>query len=160
MTSDLKPKPKLVTVVGTRPELIRLSRIIPALDQNFKHILVHTGQNKDRNLNEIFFKELGIRTPDHYLDVDTSTLATAIGEVFIKTEKILVQAKPNGILVLGDTNSAFAAVLAERMQIPVYHMEAGNRSFDANVPEELNRRIIDHASSFNLPYTEHAKRNY
>ena len=159
MKSDLKTKPKLVTVVGTRPELIRLSRIIPALDQNFDHILVHTGQNKDINLNEIFFQELDIRTPDHYLDVDTSTLATAIGEVLIKTEKILVKTKPNGMLVLGDTNSAFAAVLAERMQIPVYHMEAGNRSFDANVPEELNRRIIDHASSFNLPYTQHAKRN-
>ena len=159
MKSDLKTKPKLVTVVGTRPELIRLSRIIPALDENFDHILVHTGQNKDINLNEIFFQELDIRTPDHYLDVDTRTLATAIGEVFIKTEKILVKAKPNGMLVLGDTNSAFAAVLAERMQIPVYHMEAGNRSFDANVPEELNRRIIDHASSFNLPYTQHAKRN-
>jgi UDP-N-acetylglucosamine 2-epimerase (non-hydrolysing) len=152
-------KPKLITIVGTRPELIRLSRIIPALDQNFDHVLVHTGQNKDRQLNEIFFEELGIRTPDFYLDVDTSSLASAIGEVFIKTEKILIDAKPNGMLVLGDTNSAFAAVLAERMQIPVYHMEAGNRSFDANVPEELNRKIIDHASSFNLPYTQHAKRN-
>ena len=159
MKSTQQSKPKLVTVVGTRPELIRLSRIIPALDISFDQILVHTGQNKDKQLNEIFFEELGIRTPDFYLDVDTSSLASAIGEVFIKTEKILIETKPNGMLVLGDTNSAFAAVLAERMQIPVYHMEAGNRSFDANVPEELNRKIIDHASSFNLPYTQHAKRN-
>ena len=159
MKSTQQLKPKLVTVVGTRPELIRLSRIIPALDISFDQILVHTGQNKDKQLNEIFFEELGIRTPDFYLDVDTSSLASAIGEVFIKTEKILIETKPNGMLVLGDTNSAFAAVLAERMQIPVYHMEAGNRSFDANVPEELNRKIIDHASSFNLPYTQHAKRN-
>jgi UDP-N-acetyl-L-fucosamine synthase len=159
MKSTQQLKPKLVTVVGTRPELIRLSRIIPALDISFDQILVHTGQNKDKQLNEIFFEELGIRTPDFYLDVDTSSLASAIGEVFIKTEKILIETQPNGMLVLGDTNSAFAAVLAERMQIPVYHMEAGNRSFDANVPEELNRKIIDHASSFNLPYTQHAKRN-
>jgi UDP-N-acetylglucosamine 2-epimerase (non-hydrolysing) len=159
MNSAEMRKPKLITILGTRPELIRLSRIIPALDQSFDHVLVHTGQNKDRQLNEIFFEELGIRTPDYYLNVDTSSLATAIGEVFIKSEKILAEIKPNGMLVLGDTNSAFAAVLAERMQIPVYHMEAGNRSFDANVPEELNRKIIDHASSFNLPYTQHAKRN-
>lgn len=149
----------LVTVVGTRPELIRLSRIIPVLDQKFKHVLIHTGQNKDKKLNQIFFDELNIRKPDHYLDVDTSSLAKAIGEVFIKIEKLLIDLNPNGMLILGDTNSAFAAVLAERMQIPVYHMEAGNRSFDANVPEELNRKIIDHASSFNLPYTQHAKRN-
>lgn len=159
MDSNSKQKLCLVTVVGTRPELIRLSRIIPVLDKEFKHILIHTGQNKDKNLNQIFFDELNIRRPDFYLDVDTSSLAKAIGEVFIKIEKFLIESSPNGMLILGDTNSAFAAVLAERMQIPVYHMEAGNRSFDANVPEELNRKIIDHASSFNLPYTQHAKRN-
>jgi UDP-N-acetylglucosamine 2-epimerase len=149
----------IVTIVGTRPEIIRLSRVIPAMDAAFNHILVHTGQNTDPNLSEIFFKELDIRRPDHYLDVDTSSLGSVLGDTLKKVEKVFLDHTPDGVLILGDTNSAISAVLAKRMQIPVYHMEAGNRSFDENVPEETNRRLVDHASDFNLPYTEHARRN-
>ena len=149
----------IVTIVGTRPEIIRLSRVLPAMDAAFNHILVHTGQNTDPNLSEIFFKELDIRKPDHYLDVDTSSLGSVLGDTLKKIEKVFIEHKPDGVLILGDTNSAISAVLAKRMQIPVYHMEAGNRSFDENVPEETNRRLVDHASDFNLPYTEHARQN-
>lgn len=149
----------IVTIVGTRPEIIRLSRVLPAMDAAFNHILVHTGQNTDPNLSEIFFKELDIRKPDHYLDVDTSSLGSVLGDTLKKVEKVFLDHAPDGVLILGDTNSAISAVLAKRMQIPVYHMEAGNRSFDENVPEETNRRLVDHASDFNLPYTEHARRN-
>jgi UDP-N-acetylglucosamine 2-epimerase (non-hydrolysing) len=149
----------IVTIVGTRPEIIRLSRVLPAMDAAFNHILVHTGQNTDPNLSEIFFKELDIRRPDHYLDVDTSSLGSVLGDTLKKVEKVFLDHTPDGVLILGDTNSAISAVLAKRMQIPVYHMEAGNRSFDENVPEETNRRLVDHASDFNLPYTEHARRN-
>jgi UDP-N-acetylglucosamine 2-epimerase len=149
----------IVTIVGTRPEIIRLSRVLPAMDAAFNHILVHTGQNTDPNLSEIFFKELGIRKPDYYLDVDTSSLGSVLGDTLKKVEKVFLDHTPDGVLILGDTNSAISAVLAKRMQIPVYHMEAGNRSFDENVPEETNRRLVDHASDFNLPYTEHARRN-
>ena len=149
----------IVTIVGTRPEIIRLSRVLPAMDAAFNHILVHTGQNTDPNLSEIFFKELDIRKPDHYLDVDTSSLGSVLGDTLKKVEKVFLDHTPDGVLILGDTNSAISAVLAKRMQIPVYHMEAGNRSFDENVPEETNRRLVDHASDFNLPYTEHARRN-
>jgi UDP-N-acetylglucosamine 2-epimerase (non-hydrolysing) len=149
----------VVTVVGTRPEIIRLSRVIPLLDKHFNHILVNTGQNKDPMLSKVFFDELEIRTPDVYLDVDTSTLGAVLGDTLTKIEKVLVEHKPDAVLVLGDTNSAISAVLAKRMHIPVYHMEAGNRSFDENVPEETNRRLVDHVSDFNLPYTEHARRN-
>jgi len=152
-------KPVIVTVVGTRPEIIRLSRVIPALDQATTQIIVHTGQNHDRQLNEVFFEELGIREPDHYLGVDTSSLGSMLGDTLRKIEQVLQDEKPDGLLVLGDTNSSIAALIAKRMFIPVYHMEAGNRSFDENVPEETNRRMVDHISDFNLPYTEHARRN-
>jgi UDP-N-acetylglucosamine 2-epimerase (non-hydrolysing) len=149
----------VVTVVGTRPEIIRLSRVIPLLDKHFNHIFVNTGQNKDPMLSKIFFDELEIRTPDIYLDVDTSTLGAVLGDTLAKIEKVFLNHKPDAVLVLGDTNSSISAVLAKRMHIPVYHMEAGNRSFDENVPEETNRRLVDHVSDFNLPYTEHARRN-
>ena len=149
----------VVTVVGTRPEIIRLSRVIPLLDKHFNHIFVNTGQNKDPMLSKVFFDELEIRTPDVYLDVDTSTLGAVLGDTLAKIEKVFLDHKPDAVLVLGDTNSAISAVLAKRMHIPVYHMEAGNRSFDENVPEETNRRLVDHVSDFNLPYTEHARRN-
>jgi UDP-N-acetyl-L-fucosamine synthase len=152
-------KQTVVTVVGTRPEIIRLSRVIPLLDKHFNHIFVNTGQNKDPMLSKVFFDELEIRTPDLYLDVDTSTLGAVLGDTLAKIEKVFLEHKPDAVLILGDTNSAISAVLAKRMHIPVYHMEAGNRSFDENVPEETNRRLVDHVSDFNLPYTEHARRN-
>lgn len=150
---------KVMTVVGTRPEIIRLSEVIKRLDSTFDHVLVHTGQNYDYELNEIFFQDLGLRKPDHFLNVDTSSLGQVLGEVLIKTERVLRDEVPNAFLVLGDTNSCIAAVMAKRMRIPVYHMEAGNRCFDENVPEEVNRRMIDHVADFNLVYTEHARRN-
>ena len=152
-------KPTIVSIVGTRPEIIRLSRVIPLLDETVNHIFVHTGQNKDENLNEIFFQELNIRKPDYFLNVQTGSLGLALGEILIKIENIFIEHKADGAVILGDTNSSIAAVLAKRMQIPVYHLEAGNRSFDENVPEETNRRLVDHVSDFNLPYTEHARRN-
>ena len=150
---------KVMTIVGTRPEIIRLSRVIERLDETVDHVLVHTGQNYDHSLNQMFFDDLGLRAPDHYLDVDTSSLGRVLGETLIKTEGLLLSERPDAVLVLGDTNSCIAAVMAKRMQIPVYHMEAGNRCFDANVPEETNRRLVDHVADFNLVYTEHARRN-
>jgi UDP-N-acetylglucosamine 2-epimerase len=150
---------KVMTIVGTRPEIIRLSCTIQRFDETFDHVLVHTGQNYDYNLNEVFFDDLGLRKPDHYLGVDTSSLGRVLGEILIKTEEILVAERPDAVLILGDTNSSIAAVIAKRMRIPVYHMEAGNRCFDENVPEETNRRLVDHVADFNLVYTEHARRN-
>jgi UDP-N-acetylglucosamine 2-epimerase len=150
---------KVMTIVGTRPELIRLSRVIARLDATVNHVLVHTGQNYDFTLNEVFFQDLGIRKPDHLLGVDTSSLGRVLGETLIRTEEVLLQEKPDAVMVLGDTNSSIAAVMAKRMRIPVYHMEAGNRCFDENVPEETNRRLVDHVADFNLVYTEHARRN-
>ena len=152
-------KPTIVTIVGTRPEIIRLSRVIAKLDQTVNHVFVHTGQNYDPKLNDIFFEELGVRKPDYFLDVDTSSLGAVMGDTLKKVEEIFIKHKPDGVAILGDTNSAIAAVLAKRMHIPVYHMEAGNRSFDENVPEESNRRMVDHVSDFNLPYNEYSKRN-
>ena len=152
-------KSTVVTIVGTRPEIIRLSRIIPKLDKTFNHVLVHTGQNKDPMLNDVFFKDLDLRAPDIFLDIDTSSLGSVLGDTLKKIETVFIKHKPDAVLILGDTNSAISAVLAKRMHIPVYHMEAGNRSFDENVPEETNRRLVDHVSDFNLPYTEHARRN-
>lgn len=149
----------MVTVLGTRPEIIRLSRIIATLDANLEHRIVHTGQNYDFELNEIFFRDLEIRKPDYFLNVDTSSLGKVLGGVIVETEKILEQERPDAVLILGDTNSSLAAIIAKRMKITVYHLEAGNRSFDDNVPEEINRRIIDHVADFNLAYTEHARRN-
>jgi UDP-N-acetyl-L-fucosamine synthase len=150
---------KLLTVVGTRPEIIRLSRVISLIDEHLDHILVHTGQNYDYELNEIFFSEMGIRKPDYFLEVDTSSLGSSVGDIIKKTEAVLKKEKPGALLVLGDTNSCLSAYMAKRMHIPVFHMEAGNRSFDFNVPEETNRRIIDHIADFNLVYTEHARRH-
>ena len=152
-----KSKLRVVTIVGTRPELIRLSRIISLFDKMFQHILIHTGQNYDYELNEIFFEDLGIREPDYFLDVDTTSFGTVIGETIIKSEKILRDIKPDALLVLGDTNSSLSAIVAKRLHIPVFHMEAGNRSFDLNVPEEINRRIVDHLSDYNLVYTSNSK---
>lgn len=149
----------VVTIVGTRPELIRLSRTIALLDQHVNHILVHTGQNYDFELNEIFFRDLEIRKPDHFLNVDTSSLGKVIGDTIAKSEEILAQLQPDALLILGDTNSALSAIIAKRLKIPIFHMEAGNRSFDLNVPEEINRKIVDHISDFNLVYTEHARRH-
>jgi UDP-N-acetyl-L-fucosamine synthase len=150
---------KVMTILGTRPELIRLSRVIARLDATVDHVLVHTGQNYDFTLNEVFFQDLGIRKPDHLLGVDTSSLGRVLGETLIRTEEVLLQEKPDAVLILGDTNSSIAAVMAKRMRIPVYHMEAGNRCFDENVPEETNRRLVDHVADFNLVYTEHGRRN-
>lgn len=150
---------KVLTIVGTRPEIIRLSRVISTLDATVDHVLVHTGQNYDYQLNQVFFDDLNLRAPDHYLNVDTSSLGRVLGETLIKSEEVLIQEGPDAVLVLGDTNSCVAAVMAKRMRIPVFHMEAGNRCFDENVPEETNRRLVDHVADFNLVYTEHARRN-
>ncbi len=151
-------KIKLMTIVGTRPEIIKLSEVIKKCDTYFNHILVHTGQNYDYKLNEIFFKDLGLRNPDHYLGVVGDDLGETIGNVIAKSYKIMQEEKPDAILILGDTNSALAAISAKRLKIPIFHMEAGNRCFDENLPEEINRRIVDHISDINLPYTEHARR--
>ena len=151
-------KLKVMTILGTRPEIIRLSCVMALLDRYVDHKIVHTGQNYDYELNEIFFKELNIRKPDYFLGVDHSSLGAVLGNILISIEKILQQEKPDAVLILGDTNSSIAGIMAKRMKIPVYHMEAGNRCFDLNVPEEINRRIIDHISDFNLVYTEHARR--
>lgn len=152
---------KVMTVVGTRPEIIRLARVIARLDatEGIEHVLVHTGQNYDYSLNQVFFDDLGLRAPDHYLGVDTSSLGAVLGGVLAETEKVLNVERPDAFLVLGDTNSCIATVMAKRMRIPTYHMEAGNRCFDENVPEETNRRLVDHVADFNLAYTEHARRN-
>lgn len=152
-------KLKVMTVVGTRPEIIRLSRVIALLDKYVHHLLVHTGQNYDYELNEIFFDDLGLRKPDYFMNTDTSSLGSAIGDIFKRTEEILNKEQPDAFLVLGDTNSCLSAYMAKRKHIPIFHMEAGNRSFDFNVPEEINRRIIDHIADFNLVYTEHARRH-
>ena len=152
-------KLKVVTVVGTRPELIRLACVMKTLDKFVEQVIVHTGQNYDYELNEVFFEELGIRQPDYFLGVDTSTLGKTLGEILIKTEEVLMKEKPDAFLVLGDTNSATSLIMSKRMKIPSYHMEAGNRSFDANVPEEINRKLVDHLADFNLVYTEHARRH-
>ncbi len=152
---------KVMTIVGTRPEIIRLSRVIARLEatEGIEHVLVHTGQNYDHGLNQVFFDDLALRAPDHYLGVDTSSLGSVLGGVLIGTEQVLLAERPNAVLVLGDTNSCIATVIAKRMRIPTYHMEAGNRCFDENVPEETNRRLVDHVADFNLAYTEHARRN-
>ncbi len=150
---------KVVTIVGTRPEVIRLSRVIDRLDRTADHVLVHTGQNRDYHLNGVFFDELGLRHPDHDLGIRTDSIGTMLADVLVRTETVLQQERPDAVLILGDTNSSIAAVIARRMHIPVYHMEAGNRCFDLNVPEETNRRLVDHVSDFNLVYTEHARRN-
>jgi UDP-N-acetyl-L-fucosamine synthase len=150
---------KVVTILGTRPEIIRLSSTMNLLDRHVEHVIVHTGQNWDYELNEIFFKDLNVRKPDHFMNVDTSSLGRVYGGILIAAEDILRQEKPDAVLILGDTNSSIAGIMARRLKIPIFHMEAGNRCFDLNVPEETNRRIIDHISDFNLCYTEHARRH-
>jgi len=155
----IKSSLKVLTVVGTRPEIIRLSRVMALLDQHFNHIIAHTGQNYDYELNEIFFKDLELRKPDFFLNVDTSSLEAAVGDIIRKSGELLRKESPDALLVLGDTNSCLSAYMAKRLHIPVFHMEAGNRCFDFNVPEELNRRVIDHMADYNLVYTEHARRH-
>jgi UDP-N-acetylglucosamine 2-epimerase (non-hydrolysing) len=150
-------KLKLMTVVGTRPEIIRLSRVMAACDEYFDHIIVHTGQNYDYELNEIFFTDLGIRKPDHFLNAAGATGAETIGNVIIAVDKILDEVKPEALLVLGDTNSCMAVLPAKRRKIPTFHMEAGNRCFDMRVPEEINRRIVDHTADINLTYSTIAR---
>lgn len=152
-------KIKVLTVVGTRPEIIRLSRVMSLLDEHVHHIIAHTGQNYDYELNEIFFKDLGLRKPDYFLNVDVSSLEASVGDIIKKSGELLHREKPDALLVLGDTNSCLSAYMAKRLHIPIFHMEAGNRCFDFNVPEEINRRIIDHIADFNLVYTEHARRH-
>lgn len=149
---------KVLTIVGTRPEIIKLSRVIDELDQHVEHILVHTGQNYDYELNEIFFQELGIRKPNCFLDAAGENAAHTIGNVIARTDDLLEKVCPDAFLLLGDTNSCLSAIAAKRRKIPIFHMEAGNRCFDQRVPEEINRKIIDHISDINLPYTEHARR--
>lgn len=149
---------KVMTIVGTRPEIIKLSRVINELDQYMDHILVHTGQNYAYELNEIFFTEMGIRKPDYFLEAVGSTTAETIGNVIAKADEILEKEKPDAVLLYGDTNSCLAVISAKRRQIPVFHMEAGNRCFDQRVPEEINRKIVDHLSDINMPLTEHARR--
>ena len=150
-------KLKIVTVVGTRPEIIRLSRVIAALDLHCDHVLVHTGQNYDYELNEIFFQDLGIRKPDHFLNAAGSTGAETIGNVIISVDRVLAEVQPEALLVLGDTNSCMAVIPAKRRKIPIFHMEAGNRCFDMRVPEEINRRIVDHTADINLTYSTIAR---
>lgn len=150
---------KVMTVVGTRPEIIRLSRVIARLDESFEHVLVHTGQNWDPKLSDVFFDEMDIRRPDINMGVDVSSLGSSIAGVITGTEQAIRDTRPDAFLVLGDTNSALGLIMAKRMRVPTYHMEAGNRCFDENVPEETNRRIVDHTADFNLVYTEHARRN-
>ena len=150
---------RVVTVLGTRPEIIRLSTVIEKLDKAVDHILVHTGQNYDNKLNDIFFEDLGVRKPDIYLGVDTSSFGVQIGQIISGCEKVFEEKKPDAVLILGDTNSGLSAFVAKRMGIPVYHMEAGNRCYDDRVPEEVNRRLIDHSSSILMPYTNSSKEN-
>lgn len=151
------PKLKVLTVVGTRPEIIRLSCVLKELDAHTEHVLVHTGQNYDYELNEIFFSDLELRKPDHFLGAAGATPAETIGQTLIRIDPLLEEIKPDAFLVLGDTNSCVTVIAAKRRRIPVFHMEAGNRCFDDRVPEEINRRLVDHLSDINLPYSDHAR---
>ncbi|KKI55948.1 UDP-N-acetylglucosamine 2-epimerase (non-hydrolysing) [Staphylococcus pasteuri] len=151
-------KLKLMTIIGTRPEIIRLSATIKACDTYFNHILVHTGQNYDYTLNQVFFEDLSLREPDYYLDSVGDNLGQTMGNIIEKAYDVLKKEKPDALLILGDTNSCLSAIAAKRLKIPIFHMEAGNRCFDQNVPEEINRKIVDHISDINLPYTEHSRR--
>lgn len=149
---------KLMTILGTRPEIIRLSEVIKKCDQYFEHVLVHTGQNWDYTLNQIFFEDLGLREPNYYLEAVGKDLGETIGNVIAKSYKVFSEVMPDALLILGDTNSALSAISAKRLKIPIFHMEAGNRCFDENLPEETNRRIVDHIADVNLCYSEHARR--
>ena len=150
---------KITTIVGTRPEIIRLSSTIALFEEHFAHRLIHTGQNAANFMKDVFFQELGIGKPDLEIQLENTSLATNLARIFVEVEKDLRDNRPDAVVVLGDTNSALSVIIAKRMGIPVYHLEAGNRSFDPNVPEEINRRIVDHSSDFNLVYSEHARRN-
>ncbi len=151
-------KLKVMTIVGTRPEVIRLSACIKACDRYFDHVLVHTGQNWDYTLNQVFFEDLDLRAPNYYLDSVGNTLGETMGNIIANSYDVLQKERPDALLILGDTNSALAAISAKRLKIPIFHMEAGNRCFDQNVPEEINRKIVDHIADVNLPYTEHSRR--
>lgn len=151
-------KLKLMTIIGTRPEIIKMSEIIKKCDLYFDHVLVHTGQNYDYTLNEVFFHELGLRIPDHYLGVVGENLGQTLGNVISKSYELMLEVKPDALIVLGDTNSCLSVISAKRLKIPIFHMEAGNRCFDENLPEEINRKIVDVTSDINLCYTEHARR--
>ena len=151
-------KLKVMTIIGTRPEIIRLSACIKACDRYFDHILVHTGQNWDYSLNQVFFEDLGLREPNYYLACVGGHLGETMGNIIAKSYEVLQKEAPDALLILGDTNSALSAIAAKRLKIPIFHMEAGNRCFDQNVPEEINRKIVDHISDINLPYTEHSRR--
>src|SRR4030066_2146193 len=146
-------KIKVMTIVGTRPEIIRLSRVMACLDKHADHILVHTGQNYDYELNEIFFRDLGVRKPDYFLEAAGASAAETIGKIIIKVDPILEREKPEALLILGDTNSCLSSIPAKRRKSPIFHMEAGNRCFDQRVPEEINRKIVDHIADINLPYS-------
>ncbi|MCH3976591.1 MAG: UDP-N-acetylglucosamine 2-epimerase (non-hydrolyzing) [Bacilli bacterium] len=150
---------KLMTIIGTRPEIIRLSQIIKKADMFFDHILVHTGQNYDHRLKDIFFEDLNLRTPDYFLEINKENLGTNIGSIIASAYEVMEKEKPDAVLILGDTNSALSSIIAKRLHIPLFHMEAGNRTVDWNVPEMTNRMIVDHISDINLPYTERARRN-
>lgn len=155
--TSLKARLKVMTVVGTRPEIIRLSRVLARLDEYTDHVLVHTGQNYDYELNEIFFHDLGVRRPDHFLDAAVGTAAETIGNILIKVDGVMALEQPDAVLILGDTNSCLSAIPAKRRKIPIFHMEAGNRCFDQRVPEETNRKIVDHTSDINLTYSDIAR---
>jgi UDP-N-acetylglucosamine 2-epimerase (non-hydrolysing) len=148
-----------MTIVGTRPEIIKLSEVIKKCDGYFDHVFVHTGQNYDYTLNEVFFEDLGLRAPDYYLGVVGDDLGQTIGNIIAKSYALMCEARPDALLVLGDTNSALSVIAAKRLKIPIFHMEAGNRCFDENLPEEINRKIVDHIADVNLPYSEYARRN-
>lgn len=148
---------KVMTIVGTRPEVIKLCRVIQKLDAHVRHILVHTGQNHDYELNQVFFEQLDIRKPDHFLNVVGATLGETLGNILTLAYDVMVTERPDALLLLGDTNSCLAAIVAKRLKIPIFHMEAGNRCFDQRVPEELNRKVVDHVSDINLTYSDHAR---
>src|SRR3989338_9768523 len=149
---------KVMTILGTRPEIIRLSCVLPKMDEYFDHVIVYTNQSYDYELSQIFFNDLKLRQPDYTLDVKSTTIGEQIAKILSQSEKVMLKERPDALLILGDTNSALSAIIAKRLKIPIFHMEAGNRCFDENVPEEINRKIVDHISDINLPYTEHARR--
>ena len=149
---------KVMTVVGTRPEIIKLSRVIAEISKHTEHVLVHTGQNYDYELNQVFFEDLGVPQPNHFLEAAGETAAETIGQVIAKVDKVFEKEQPDAVLLYGDTNSCLSVIPAKRRKIPVFHFEAGNRCFDQRVPEELNRKIVDHLSDINMPLTEHARR--
>jgi len=150
---------KVLTIVGTRPEIVKLSRVIAELDRHIEHVLVHTGQNYDYELNEIFFQQLEVRKPDYFLDAAGGNAAQTIGNVITKSDEVMAKENPDAVLLLGDTNSSLSVIAAKRQKIPIFHMEAGNRCFDQRVPEEINRKIVDHTSDINLVFSEHARRH-